>query len=160
MYMLTSHYFKGEMMDNTLSSILEDDTIFPTYNSWEEIPVSNLTFNSTTSQICYIALSKDRAVKALKEQAIPTKIVAYEYLDEVITKADEVKLAIEIETKHMLDLTHKPDYEEYIKNKISGTPINSSISLIRKVIMNNDTNQFKVVYIILNNSCIKRVHKI
>lgn len=147
-------------MDNILSSIIEDGTIFPKYDSWEEIPVSNLTFNSNTSQICYISIQKDKAITALKEQAIPVKMIAYEYIDEITTKADEVKLAIEIETKHMLDLTHKPDYEEYIKNKINKTPINSSISLIRKVIMNNDTNQFKVVYIILNNLCIKGVKKV
>lgn len=145
-------------MDSILSSIIEDDTIFPKYDSWEEIPVSNLTFNSNTSQICYISIQKDKAITALKEQAIPIKMIAYEYIDEVTTKADEVKLAIEIETKHMLDLTHKPDYKEYIKNKINETPLR--VSLMRKVILSNDINQFKIVYIILNNSCIKGIYKI
>lgn len=147
----TLHLLPEKDVTEILKEITECD-------SFEEIPVSSP--NSNTSQICYIALSKDKAIKALKEQAIPTKTIAYEYMDEVVTKTGEVKLAIEIEISYMLDLTHKPDYEEYIKSKINGTPINNNISLIRKVVMNTETNQFKVVYIILNNSCIKRVHKI
>ena len=39
----------------------EFDTIFPTYNIWEEIPVSTLKFYSNTSQICYIALPVHRS---------------------------------------------------------------------------------------------------
>lgn len=136
-----------------------DDTIFATYNNWEEIPVSNLTFNSKSSQICYIALSNQEATKAIKTQAIPINTKAYEYKDEIKLKTDEVILAVEIDTTNLLDLTHKSDYMYFMQCILNNTKIDN-VALIRKTEISNDINHIRIVYIIKNNSSVKHVIKI
>lgn len=138
----------------------EFDTIFPTYNTWEEIPVSTLKFYSNTSQICYIALPKEKAQKAVIEKAIPINTRAYEYIDEVPIKQNEVVLGIVLDTTNMLDLTHKPEYKQYLLQKMEGQSIQGNVPLIRKAIMDNEFNHIKIVYNIRNNECVRKVEKI
>lgn len=144
-----------ELQQTNFTQQLMDDTVFPTYNTWEEIPVSKIEFNSRISQICYIKLSKREAVEVIKTQAIPVNTKAYEYPDEIDLKQNEVVLAIKIDTINMLDLTHKPDYLYYMRCKLNNIKIDN-ITLIRKVEM----NQIKIVYIIKNNASVKQVYKI
>lgn len=148
-----------ELQQTNFTQQLMDDIMFPTYNTWEEIPMSKIEFNSRTSQICYIKLPQREAVEAIKTQAIPVNTKAYEYPDEIDLKQNEEVLAIEIDTTNMLDLTHKPDYLYYMKHKLDNIKIDDII-LIRKAEMNQYTNQIKIVYIIRNNASVKRVYKI
>ena len=84
-----------ELQQTNFTQQLMDDIMFPTYNTWEEIPMSKIEFNSRTSQICYIKLPQREAVEAIKTQAIPVNTKAYEYPDEIDLKQNEEVLAIE-----------------------------------------------------------------
>lgn len=60
----------------------------------------------------------------------------------------------------MLDLTHKPDYIKYMQSKLDkNIKLDKSISIIRKISMDESINQFRVIYIIRNNSKVKDVQK-
>lgn len=154
---------KGLVDDSSFTFDEQHDTIFPdtSYKSWEEIPVSKLTFNSNTSQICFIALDKDAAIDAINLQAIPKNTVAYEYMDEVPKRDGKVILAVEIDTANMLDMTHRPDYIKYMRGRIDKNKgLIKDVSIIRRVTIDMDINQYKIVYIVLNNSSIKKVDKV
>lgn len=139
----------------------EFDIIFPSYKTWEEVPVSTLPPISNTSQICYIALPKEKAFKAVIEKAVPINTRAYEYLDNVPIKQGDVVLAVAIDTNNMLDLTHKSEYKQYISQKMKGNGgIQNNIPLIRKAVMENEFNHIKIIYVIRNNECVLKVEKI
>ena len=142
---------------------ISDDILFTKYSKWEEIPVSTLKFETPTKQICYISLPKEDAVNAIKLQAIQKEIIAYEYIDEVPIKQNEVKLAITIDTENMLDLTHKSEYIKYLKSTLNKSDDSyKNNPLIRKVITSNNTGLLyqKIVYSIKDNSVVKHIDKI
>lgn len=146
-------------MDKNFTEEYWDDTLDIYYKTWEEIPVSTLNFGNTTTQICYISLVKEKAIEAYNTKAIPANTVAYEYVENIKIKEDEVILAIEINTEGMLDLTNKNDYMQYMKCKTTDEKLNPEIALIRKVVMDNAANQFIVIYNIKDNRCVKNILK-
>lgn len=140
-----------------------DDTIFPTYKTWEEIPVSTLNFANNTQQICYISIPKNQAVNIIKNQAVPVNTKAYEYRENIKKDTNKVILAVEIDTsKGMLDLTNKNEYKTYLISKLNNTEfsLGSNISLLRRINIESNLNHFYIEYIILNNSCIGKIYKI
>lgn len=136
-----------------------DTKAFQNYRTWE-IPVSTFNSNPITYQICYISLEKNKAAKALRLQAIPINTIAYEYADEIQLKDNEVILAVEINTHNRLDLTHKPDYDRYIKMVSNGLRLSNDIPLIKAIEMDEDTGHYRVVYKVRNNSCIRYVNRL
>lgn len=146
-------------MNNNFTEDYWDGTLDIYYKTWEEIPVSTLNFGNTTSQICYVSLVKEKAIEAYTTKAIPANTVAYEYVENIKKKDDEVILAVEINTEGMMDLTNRNDYMQYMKCKAANEKLNSEIALIRRVIVDNATNQFVVVYTIRDNRCVKDIIK-
>lgn len=147
-------------MENQFTNCEAYDNLFPKYRNWEEVPMSTLNFNSKTSQVCFVSLPKDKALEIITSKAIPVNTIAYEYSDEVPKKNGDVIVAVEIDTTHMLDLTHKPDYIKYMQSKLDkNIKLDKSISIIRKISMDESINQFRVIYIIRNNSKVKDVQK-
>ena len=145
-----------------------DDNIKLEYNTWEEIPVSSLHFNSKTTQICYISINKQEAIDAINNQAIPMNTKAYEYIENIKPKQDEVILAVEIDTTNMLDLTNNKEFDGIIKNNIYCYKDivyyahKNNKALIRMVRSNERQiyNQYNIILIILNNSVVHKVCKI
>lgn len=146
-------------MNDNFTKEYWDGTLDIYYKTWEEIPVSTLNFGNTTSQICYVSLVKEKAIEAYTTKAIPANTVAYEYVENIKKKDDEVILAVEINTEGMMDLTNRNDYMQYMKCKAANEKLNSEIALIRRVIVDNATNQFVVIYNIRDNRCVKDIIK-
>ena len=136
-----------------------DDILGINYTKWENIPVSTLQFKSQTSQLCYVSLNKDAAIEAYNSKSLPCKIKAYEYVDNVPRINGNVILAVELDTTQMLDLTNKNDYITYLKSKINNEKIEQKVSLIRDIEIDMSTHQYKIVYIILDNRCVKNIEK-
>ena len=139
------------------------DTLDITYKTWEEIPVSQLTYNLTTSQICYIALPKDKALQAINEQAIPINSVLYEYIENVVINNDDIVIAVEIDTTNKLDLTSKRDFNTIRKVKdLDKYMRDLHIPLIKTIEQSNSIiyKFYYTKYKVLNNSIVKKVLKI
>lgn len=136
-----------------------DDILGINYTKWEDIPVSTLQFKSQTSQLCYVSLNKDAAIEAYNSKSLPCKIKAYEYVDNVPRINGNVILAVELDTTQMIDLTNKNDYITYLKSKLNNEKIESYTPLMRDVEINKTTHQFTIVYMIIDNRCIKNIEK-
>ena len=137
-----------------------DDILGINYTKWENIPVSTLQFKSQTSQLCYVSLNKDAAIEAYNSKSLPCKIKAYEYVDNVPRINGNVILAVELDTTQMIDLTNKNDYITYLKSKLNNEKIEQKVSLIRDIEIDMSTHQYKIVYIILDNRCVRNIEKI
>lgn len=73
------------------------DTLFPeTY--LEDIEISTLNFNNKTEQIVFIALSKEEAEKAYTTHVFPNNLIAYEYIENITLKKNQVIMALSINT--------------------------------------------------------------
>lgn len=146
-------------MNNNFTEDFWDGTLDINYKTWEEIPVSTLDFGNSKSQICYIALTKDMAIEAYNNKAVSQNTIAYEYVENMQLKENMVILAVEVDTTDMLDLTNKNDYMQYMNCKLNNEKLDSKIALVRKVVIDKDTNQFQIVYLIRDNRCVKNIAK-
>ena len=146
-------------MNNNFTEDFWDGTLDINYKTWEEIPVSTLNFGNSKSQICYIALTKDMAIEAYNNKAVSQNTIAYEYVENMQLKDNMVILAVEVDTTDMLDLTNKNDYMQYMNCKLNNEKLDSKIALVRKVVIDKDTNQFQIVYLIRDNRCVKNIEK-
>lgn len=122
--------------------------------------MSDIYFTGKNSLICYIAINRFKASEAISSQSIPVRSMAYEYPDLVPLGSDDVVLAIEIDLSNMLDTTYTPDYNKYMVGILNKTVFSKEVPVIRKVMMKARTQQFKIAYIILDNSCIIKVHRV
>lgn len=157
----------------------------PSYDMLEELERDNDEYNfmfssdntdmesfkkeeSKTTQICYISINKQEVIDAINNQAIPINTKAYEYIENIKPKQDEVILAVEIDTTNMLDLTNNKEFDGIIKNNISSYKDivsyahKNNKALIRMVRSNERQiyNQYNIILIILNNSVVHKVCKI
>ena len=146
-------------MNNNFTEDFWDGTLDINYKTWEEIPVSTLNFGNSKSQICYIALTKDMAIEAYNNKAVSQNTIAYEYVENMQLKDNMVILAVEVDTTDMLDLTNKNDYMQYMNCKLNNEKLDSKIALVRKVVIDKNTNQFQIVYLIRDNRCVKNIEK-
>lgn len=147
-------------MGNNFTLEMADDIIEKSYQTWEEIPVATLSFNSETSQTCYITMSKDKAVEACNVKAIPKNTIAYEYKENITKlKKDEVILAIDLDTTNMLDLTNRAEYIRYLNDKINKGRYDIDVPLIRRIELDRSLNHTYVCYIIKDNRCVRDIQK-
>lgn len=131
----------------------EEFDIIREYKTWEEIPVSSLLFNSNTSQICYIAISKKEAISRINEMSLPKNTIAYEYKENIKLKDDEVIIAVEIDTTNMYDTTN---LSELNNNNSENTPLIRTVKPINHLGYTN----YIVVYRIIDNRAVKSLYKI
>lgn len=160
---------------SSISSItnltLQDDCdiIELNYTSWEDIPVAELKFNSTSEQIVYISIKKKDAPTIFSKKAINTPIKAYEYKENIsFNDKENVIVAVVIDTRRMLDLTNRKEYKavnkfsDDIKSLIKDLKENKNVALIRRIKPIELGISFIgiIEYIILDNSAIKDIIKI
>lgn len=147
--------------------LLEDDFGF-TMSSSYDTDMESFKEESKTTQICYIPINKQEAIDAVNKQAIPMNTKAYEYIENIKPKQDEVILAVEIDTTNMLDLTNNKEFSCIIKNNISSYKDivsyahKNNKALIRMIRSNEKQiyNQYNIILIILNNSVVHKVYKV
>ena len=136
------------------------DTLFPeTY--LEDIEISTLNFNNKTEQIVFIALSKEEAEKAYTTHVFPNNLIAYEYIENITLKKNQVIMALSINTSDMFDLPNKNDYENSLISKITHKIVSErKPKIIRDIEINTSTHQFMVVFEIIDLSVIKQKFKV
>lgn len=136
------------------------DTLF-TETCLEDIEISTLNFNNKTEQIVFIALSKEEAEKAYTTHVFPNNLRAYEYIENITLKKNQVILALYIDTSDMFDLTDKNDYENALGSKITHKIISErKPKIIRDIEINTSTHQFMVIFKIIDFSVIKQKFKV
>lgn len=146
-------------MDNNFTDSIPDDTLVIedyTYKTWEDIPVSFLWFNSNTSQICFIAIDKNVALKRINEISLPANTIAYEYRENIKLKENEVILQVELDTSNMLDTTNIAEFKSKNNVDITNIPL---IRMVKPVIHLGYTN-YIIVYQIKDNRAVKNIQKI
>lgn len=146
-------------MDNNFTDSIPDDTLVIedyTYKTWEDIPVSSLWFNSNTSQICFVAIDKNAALKRINEISLPTNTIAYEYRENIKLKENEVILQVELDTSNMLDTTNMVEFQSRNNVDINNIPL---IRMVKPVAHLGYTN-YIIVYQIKDNRAVKNIQKI
>lgn len=140
--------------------MIDSDTLFKeTY--WEDINLSKLNFNNKTEQIVFIALSKEEAEKAYSTHVFPNNLIAYEYIENITLKNNQVIIALSIDTSGIFDLTNKTDYENALVSNISHKPLLArKPKIIRGIEINTSTHQFMVIFKIIDFSVIKKKFKV
>lgn len=148
--------------------LLEDDFGFTMSSSYDTDMESFKKEESKTTQICYISINKQEAIDAINNQAIPMNTKAYEYIENIKPKQDEVILAVEIDTTNMLDLTNNKEFNGIIKNNISSYKdivyyAHKNNKVLIRMVRSNERqiyNQYNIILIILNNSVVHKVYNI
>lgn len=147
-------------MDNNYSEHLLDD-IMETNNNWEDIPVSSLLTKENNLQICYIALTKKDALKALNNHQFNLPLNAYEYKSNIPfqEREDKVILQVMLDMNNIFDELNSDDYKEMISSQLMNKKLQRK-DIMRHLEYNNKTHQFKVILTIYTAKAIKDIVKI
>lgn len=137
-----------------MDNIYSDDDIFgtiePIYNKLEDIPVSSLNFKSEHSMICYATISKDIIVERMNELSIPKDTIAYEYVENIKLKKNEVIIQILIDTSDVFDTTNSVELQ---KGNLNNSPLIRTVKPITKL----GITSYIILYKIVNNKAVKDI---
>lgn len=119
-----------------------------------------IKFISTTEQVCYISLPKDKAKEALHNYMVLLDSTVYEHKENLRLNENEIALEIVLDVSNVFDLTNNKDFNS-IKN-IDNMMLyiqNNQKKLIRYIEPERSAvyRIFHVKYRIIDYSAIKKI---
>lgn len=125
--------------------------------------MSELKFNLSVQQICYVSVPESKAVDALSNYSVLVDLIAYEYTENIKRNVNETILAVELDLTNMFDLTKESDFNS-VKNIDNLTQYlqKNQKSLLRFVDLSLSPvyKKYLIKYRILDISTIKKVYKV
>lgn len=125
--------------------------------------MSELKFNLSVQQICYVSVPESKAVDALSNYSVLVDLIAYEYTENIKLNVNETILAVELDLTNMFDLTKESDFNS-VKNIDNLTQYlqKNQKSLLRFVDLTLSPiyKKYLIKYRILDASAIKKVYRV
>lgn len=124
--------------------------------------MSELKFNLSMQQICYVSVPESKAIDALSNYSVLVDLIAYEYTENIKLNVNDTILAVELDLTNMFDLTKESDFDS-VKNIDNLTQYlqKNQKSLLRFVDLTLSPvyKKYLVKYRILNAAAIKKVYR-
>ena len=125
--------------------------------------MSELKFNLSMQQICYVSVPESKVIEAISNYSVLVDLIAYEYTEKIKLNGNETILAVELDLNNMFDLTKESDFDSIksIDNLTQYLQKNQK-SLLRFVdlVLSPVYKKYLIKYRILDTSAIKKVSKI